>query len=169
LVRFLLILFSYNLLLLLEVNPCDMSALFVNDNYFEDNAGVAYKNAEIAPKNNGLNHGSILEKAVRKNCIGISEIARKLDVSRRTLYNWFESENIDLEIFYKVGIITGHDFSKEIPGFEEGKKRFAVNFPKELSTLDDNANTVYYWMERYIHLLEKYNSILKELNLENGE
>lgn len=146
-----------------------MCALFVNDNYFEDNAGVAYKNAEIAHKNAGLNYGSILEKAVRKDCMGISEIARKLQVSRRTLYNWFESENIDLKIFYKVGLITGYDFSTEIPGFEEGKKRFAFNLPKELSALDDNANTVFYWMERYIQLLEKYNSILREHNLENGD
>jgi transcriptional regulator with XRE-family HTH domain len=146
-----------------------MSALFVNDNHFEDNDGIAYKNTEVAHKNAGLNYGSILEKAVRKDCMGISEIARKLQVSRRTLYNWFESENLDLEVFYKVGLVTGHDFSKEIPGFEEEKKRFAGNFPKELSALDDNANTVYYWMERYIHLLEKYNSILRELNLENGE
>lgn len=146
-----------------------MSALFVNDNYFEDNPGIAYKNAEIVHKNAGLNYGSILEKAVRKDCMGISEIARKLQVSRRTLYNWFESENIDLEIFYKVGLITGYDFSKEIPGFEEGKKHFAINFTKELSASDGHANTVFYWMERYIHLLEKYNSILREHNLENGE
>jgi DNA-binding phage protein len=145
-----------------------MSALFVNNNYFKDNAGVAYKNAEIA-KNADLNHGSILEKAVRKDCMGISEIARKLQVSRRTLYNWFESENIDFEIFYKVGIVTGHDFSKEVPGFEEEKKRFDGNFQNQLSALGDNANNVFYWMERYIQLLEKYNSILREHNLENGE
>ena len=145
-----------------------MCALFVNDNYFENNAGIAYKNAEVAHKNAGLHYGSILEKAVKKDCMCISEIARKLQVSRRTLYNWFESENIDLEIFYKVGVITGHDFSKEIPGFGEEKKRFAGNFP-ELPALNNNTNMAYYWMERYIHLLEKYNSILRELDLENGE
>ena len=134
----------------------------VVNNYFANNTHAAYNNTD-------LNYGSILEKAIRNDCMGISEIARKLRVSRRTLYNWFESEKIDLEIFYKVGVITGHNFSNEIPGFEEQKKLFAIIPSTEYSDQEDNANTVYYWMERYIHLLERYNSILRHLNIENGE
>jgi AcrR family transcriptional regulator len=134
----------------------------VVNNYFANNADATYKNID-------LHYGAILEKAIRNDCMGISEIARKLQVSRRTLYNWFESEKLDIEIIYKVGVVTGHNFSKEIPGFDEKKKLFAINPSTQFSDPEDNSNTVYYWMERYIHLLERYNSILRHLNIENGE
>lgn len=139
-----------------------MTDSVVDNIYFANNADAAYKNAD-------LHYGSILEKAIRNDCMGISEIARKLQVSRRTLYNWFESEKLDLEIIYKVGVVTGHNFSKEIPGFDEQKRLFVNTFSTEASELDDNSNTVYYWMERYIHLLERYNSVLRHLNIESGE
>lgn len=115
-------------------------------------------------------HGQILEQSVRKAHIGISEIARKLDISRKTIYNWFETKKISVDILKKVGNIIGHDFSVELPNeFSCEEERLANRFdnPKSTNTVIKN-DEVYYWMERYIRLLENMNQNLRAgANAEN--
>lgn len=105
--------------------------------------------------------GLILEKVLRKECMCISEIAKSLNVSRRTIYNWFGMKNLDLEIIYKVGIVTGYDFSADIPGFDKVKQIFDEKSMKEnLVVNEPDSKAVHYWMEKYISLLEKYNTVV---------
>jgi plasmid maintenance system antidote protein VapI len=112
--------------------------------------------------NRDLHHGKILEKAVRKASIGISEIARKLSISRKTIYNWFETERISIVIIKKVGRAIGHDFSIDLPDeFDlEGVNLAGQPFDPASNSIDSKSDTVYYWMERYIKLLEDMNQIL---------
>jgi AcrR family transcriptional regulator len=113
--------------------------------------------------NADLNYGKIIEKVIRRDSRGISQISRKLNVSRRTLYNWFESEKLDFEIIIKIGLAIGYDFSIEIPDFEEKKKNHVHLFPEELTKAKEHhSTTVYYWMEKYISLLERYNTVLRQ-------
>lgn len=105
--------------------------------------------------------GLILEKVLHRECMCISEIAKNLNVSRRTVYNWFGMKNLDLEIIYKIGNVTGYDFSKDIPGFDKMKQAFEEKAIKQSLILDEeDSNAVHYWMEKYISLLEKYNNII---------
>ena len=104
-------------------------------------------------------HGQIVERVVRRANIGISEIARKLKISRRTLYNWFESKQISIDIIRRIGYVTGHDFSLEMPD------EFAADCMREaglhlgipFNSTGEKNEEVYYWMERYIKLLENVN------------
>src|ERR1700754_1762845 len=61
------------------------------------------------------NFGRIVERVVRRDRMGISELARRLKVSRRTIYNWFEMERLSIDIISKIGFVIGHDFSDEFP------------------------------------------------------
>jgi len=107
-------------------------------------------------------YGHAVEKVIRRNNIGISEIARKMGVSRRSIYNWFETEKIPTEIIQRIGYVIGHDFSKEFP--DELKLYTELDHLKIQSLNnfgDENSNdSVYYWMDRYIKLLENFNAIL---------
>lgn len=117
-----------------------------------------------------LNVGQVLERVVRRDRMGISELSRKLNVSRRTIYNWFDQKSLNPEIIWKVGTVIGHDFSVELP----------ETFPKNNNEIRDafdahtedyskgDANSVYFWMNKYIKLLEKYNEILIHTNTENN-
>ncbi|ASU34761.1 helix-turn-helix domain-containing protein [Mucilaginibacter xinganensis] len=110
--------------------------------------------------------GEILERVVRRDRMSISELSRNLDVSRRTIYNWFEMERLSVEIIKRIGFVIGHDFSKEFP------EEFAINSvtvnPEhrriEPHLADPPPNAVYYWMDRYIKLLEKYTEVLNHGN-----
>lgn len=110
----------------------------------------------------GIHVGNVLEQVVRMERIGISELSRKLKVSRRTIYNWFEQENLNLQIILKVGDIIGHDFTAELPETLIRNHRHLLN--AEDTSLVKNAdvdnNSVYFWMNKYVSLLEKYNDLL---------
>lgn len=111
-------------------------------------------------------HGQIIEKGVRRANIGISEIARNLNVSRRTLYNWFEAKSVSLEIIIKVGEVIGHDFSAELPEefSNENVSSKSHRFVQPFDNNDEKKEALYYWMERYIKLLESVNQNLANNN-----
>lgn len=107
------------------------------------------------------NMGVTLEKVIRRNRMSISELSRNLDVSRRTIYNWFESETLSFEILNKIGFVIGHDFSGEFPEeFANRNNAIKDHIRDAVATADTPANPVYYWMDRYIKLLEKYTEVL---------
>lgn len=99
-----------------------------------------------------------MEQVIRRDRMGISELSRKLHVSRRTIYNWFDQEYLDPEIIWKVGVVIGHNFSEDFANaFSDDNAR--------VETLLDRAeqsdqNSVRFWMNKYITLLEEYNNFL---------
>lgn len=116
-----------------------------------------------------LNVGRVIEHVVREDHVRISELSRKLHVSRRTIYNWFNQKSLKHEIIYKIGKAIKHDFSKEFPDdFEligpkiltDTKSFIDVDVERD----DGYVNSVSYWMNKYISLLEKYNEILRQAN-----
>ena len=106
------------------------------------------------------NFGRIVERVVRRDRMGISELARRLKVSRRTIYNWFEMERLSIDIISKIGFVIGHDFSDEFPEeFANADNHMAGDSVAQIQTEQPN-NAIYYWMDRYIKLLEKFNEVL---------
>lgn len=110
----------------------------------------------------GIHVGNILEQVLRMERIGISELSRKLRVSRRTIYNWFEQENLNIQILLEVGEIIGHDFTAELPENLLNRHQNVLNEEDKslVSNTDVDNNSVYFWMNKYINLLEKYNDLL---------
>jgi transcriptional regulator with XRE-family HTH domain len=124
---------------------------------------IAYNNFGGNVTDSPKSHmGEILEHVVRRDRMGISELARRLNVSRRTMYNWFEMDRLSIEIIRRIGLVIGHDFSAEFPE-EFAKKSDYVDgesFADIQNSLEPPPTAVYYWMDRYIKLLEKFNSVL---------
>lgn len=109
--------------------------------------------------------GKIIERVVRRDHVRISELSRKLHVSRRTIYNWFNQESLSFEIICKIGAAIMHDFSNEFP---EEFARIDKEMGDDMNASGNNdhlsgaatSGSVEYWMSKYIKLLEKYNELL---------
>ena len=133
---------------------------------------IAYNNfAGNGPDSPKVHMGEILEHVVRRDRMGISELARRLNVSRRTMYNWFEMDRLSIEIIRRIGLVIGHDFSAEFPE-EFAKKSDYVDgesFTDMQNSLESPPTAVYYWMDKYIKLLEKFNSALSHETKLKGE
>lgn len=109
--------------------------------------------------------GELIEELIRINHLSISEVARRMHVNRRSLYNWFKQQSIRPYILHRICNVLANDFSielpsiiKEAPRLDSGKNKTP---PKDKEVAEEgSSNTVSYWMNKYIYLLEKYNEML---------
>lgn len=114
------------------------------------------------------NAGEIVELAVRRKNINISELSRKMKVNRRTLYNWFQQETLTSAVIHSISQAIDYDFSQEFP------EDFLTNRSNCHKTVEeDNAAETgeqkYYWMKKYIALLEDYRLLLEKYNNNNSQ
>lgn len=112
-------------------------------------------------------YGEVVERTIRRNGYSISELARSMNVNRRTIYNWFLQRNLRSEIIFRIGCTLRHDFSVEFPhlftseDFKPGQTH-RVARPAYLASQEDEsvAQNLIHWKNKYISLLEEYNSML---------
>ena len=101
-----------------------------------------------------LHHGLIIEKAVRRSGLSISEIARILKVNRRSIYNYFTQQRLSIDVISSFETLLAHDFSEEIPEYSKYKL-------KQPAATDQQVMD---WKARYLNLLEKYNELLLKMH-----
>ncbi len=107
--------------------------------------------------------GEIIEKAVRESGISITTLAKRLNCSRRHIYNIFNEITVDIDTILQIGKIIHFDFSKKISEIKSTTSNIApINFVNEPN---DNQKNTDYWKEKYFELLEKYNSLLESLSI----
>jgi transcriptional regulator with XRE-family HTH domain len=95
--------------------------------------------------------GALLEKAIRKKGINITELAAAIKVSRRTIYNWFKQDVIDKDVMDRISGAIQYNFNvtNSVPVISQE----AFESPLVKNEL--------YWQDRYIDLLERYAKLLK--------
>lgn len=101
--------------------------------------------------------GEIVKNAVYQSGYSITKLAEKLGKSRRWVYLMFENSNISLEIIIQIGQIIHYDFSDEIKGLKKVDNSFSE--PRE-TAYESPETTVEYWKDKYLKLLEDYNTLL---------
>lgn len=108
-------------------------------------------------------HGTILEKAIRDSGYPITALARKLNISRNTIYQKFKADELDFDFIRKIGSIIQYDFSIDIPELSESNygtvPSHAALTNQELASLKENYTT----------LLEAYSTLLRILIKTNTE
>lgn len=109
-----------------------------------------------------IHRGEIVEKAVRKSGISVAEIARRMNKSRRHIYNLFEKPDLSTDVILQIGRIIHYNFTEEIKDnvFIESEMLDRV-----LSVVNESGavyEVTQLWKEKYIDLLEKYNKLLMD-------
>ncbi|MEM7174162.1 MAG: helix-turn-helix transcriptional regulator [Bacteroidota bacterium] len=95
------------------------------------------------------NHrGQIVRSIIKQSGYSLATLAKRLCVSRTTLYNQFDNQNMSYDFIINVGYIIGFDFSIIFPNILE-KQDVKINYYEFASVKDE-----------YISLLEKYNELL---------
>lgn len=105
------------------------------------------------------NLGEALERAIRRSNYSITEIARRLHVSRRTIYYWFKQEKLHYYTVQEVGAIIGYDFTDDVLSLVD--EQLAVE-PDIKHLLHDKQvlEELNYWKQKYMELEDKYNQQL---------
>lgn len=102
-----------------------------------------------------INKGQVLERAVRRSALNISELAKTLKVNRKSVYNWFKQEDLKEEVFFKVGDIINFSFQEKFPELFQQQ-------PDALHEAAAGQQDDTYWKDKYIDLLERYADLLSE-------
>jgi predicted transcriptional regulator len=95
--------------------------------------------------------GHTVEQAVRNSGMSITALADRLKVSRKTIYNYFDDEDLDQSIVIRF------------------EKMLNVSILPDSAHLDNNGNPSWsnsekeaaYWRAKYIDLLERYTQLLE--------
>ena len=108
--------------------------------------------------------GQIVEYIIRKNGHNISDIAKVFGITRRSLYNWFDTKQLRTGIIYRMGLIIRHDFSVEFPELFISEDFKNINTPPQkifdgIKTAE-NTPEESQWKDKYLNLLEMYNGAL---------
>jgi hypothetical protein len=112
-------------------------------------------------------YGQIVELVIRKKGVSISELARLTNMNRRSVYNWFNQKYLKQDIIYQIGLILNHDFSVEFPELFR-KEDFNQNQSCLSEFLFPVSSEQPLWKDKYIELLERYNSLLLKRGVEKS-
>jgi len=106
--------------------------------------------------------GEILEKAVRDSGMPLTKLTHRLKKSRRWIYNAFENPNVSIEYILEIGKIIHHDFSDDIIDLKKYRNMSVAMQLEENGSDSENNNTIEYWKNKYLNLLEKHNLLLEK-------
>ncbi|WP_207531711.1 helix-turn-helix domain-containing protein [Desertivirga arenae] len=95
--------------------------------------------------------GQIIEKIIRTR-ISISEFSRHLNVSRRTIYNWFKKPDLSFAIIEEIALVLDYDFSEELP---------ELSAKKNTDSKSSRVNALF-WKQKYTDLLELHHAFLRD-------
>ncbi|MFA6086790.1 helix-turn-helix domain-containing protein [Mucilaginibacter sp.] len=104
---------------------------------------------------------------MRKDGYSLSDLAKELNINRRTIYNWFQTSNLRSDVIYRIGYVIRHDFSKEFPELftkEDFKGLYTAKISSKFPSAVDSDEVNRQWMEKYVSLLEKYNKALGDMS-----
>lgn len=93
-----------------------------------------------------VHRGEITKKRVKESGVHAVVIHKALNVSRSSLYRFYELANLDLDTILKIGKVIRYDFSKDFP---------------ELRNISAEENLSY--KIKYFALLEKHLEVLEKI------
>ena len=102
--------------------------------------------------------GEIVELAVRQSGYSLTKMTQRLGKSRRWIYHAFENPILSIDVVLEISKIIHHDFSDEITEL----KRFNSVVKAQNGNSYIENESVDYWKNKYLVLLEKYNAMLEK-------
>lgn len=108
-----------------------------------------------------IDRGKILEKVFKISGLSLTELSKRVGYDRTTVYRHFAKQNLEFTILLKYGKALNHDFSFEFPELLNYFSKLEEPMTSySSSTLAEALKERDFWKDKYIALLEKYNSLI---------
>lgn len=106
--------------------------------------------------------GEVLQSAVKKSRIKITQLVKRMNISRGTFYNHKEDPNLPFEILEQYGKVINYDFTNDFPEMQ----KYTLEEPElplgEPVTLEEAIKQRNYWRSESDHWKGKYIKLLEE-------
>ncbi len=103
--------------------------------------------------------GAEIRNIIKKSGHTLVSIAKKMNISRNTLYNHFKKTELNHYFLYKLGQIINYDFAKTFPELK-ASEIYSTAEEDDNIYLNKVKNQILILQEKYNDTLEKYNSLL---------
>ena len=104
--------------------------------------------------------GQVVERIVRQNGYTLTRLAKRLNISRNTLYNKFSTPNLSFDFIRKVGEIISYDFSIDFPEMKREPEEIGLDGGQ----YETNKEFGYVgFMKEYFALAKQHRSLLEFL------
>jgi hypothetical protein len=114
----------------------------------------------LRTKGRNIHRGALLEAAVKASGISVTQIVKKMGISRGTYYNHKNDPHLSLDQLYQYGKVLKHDFSADLPQIRELELEEGDPGYNQPSTIEEAMEQRDYWREKYYQLMEKYHALL---------
>lgn len=116
--------------------------------------------------------GQLVEDAVRKSGFSLTVVAKRLDISRRTLYQWFTYPDLSSRKILKIGKVIGQDFSDQLSDLGNIASEFeysygsseTLDYKKVLTERDKYLSLYHDLVEKHSKTMEKMMQLQQEVN-----
>lgn len=105
-----------------------------------------------------ISRGNIVKIRIKESDCSITSLAKKLRISRNTLYAKLEEPHLDYPFIVQIGHVIHYDFSLDFPQIKENKGLLESN--PILSLSRQELDVLWKANRKYIHLLEEYANLL---------
>jgi lambda repressor-like predicted transcriptional regulator len=102
-----------------------------------------------------VHRGKILEKAIREKGYTFAAAAKRMNLSRRTLYNYFEEPDLSWQK------LIDFDQQLHLNLAEHFTQMSKFSSPSNTNNQVEEGLAPDFWRNKYIELLEKYTSLLE--------
>ena len=106
--------------------------------------------------------GEIVKKAIQLSGYSITKLSEKLGKSRRWMYQVFENSTVSLDLILEIGKIIHYDFSEDIKELRHMQNKPSAAAEPAGHYYTKQEDSAEYWKDKYLQLLEEYNSLLKK-------
>jgi hypothetical protein len=107
--------------------------------------------------------GEALQAAVKKSRIKITQLVKRMNISRGTFYNHKEDANLPLETLEQYGKVLNYDFTNDFPEMQ----KYTLEEPEapygEPTTLKEANKQINYWRNQADVWKSKYIRLLEEM------
>lgn len=109
----------------------------------------------LSTKKKNIHRGELLESVVVANNINVTQLCRRMNISRGTYYNHTSRPDLSFELLQEYGKHIRYDFTHDIPGM----RSYIIEEPEspygEPRTMKEALEQRNYWRDKYYKLLEK--------------
>lgn len=110
-----------------------------------------------------VHKGELVRKRITQSGVSVKSIAARLGVSRQTLYDYLERDDLNFDIINRIGFAIKYDFSQDIPEIL-GFKNNMLSEPDESYGKDINGclEELIRTNLKYFRLMDDYIALLRE-------
>ena len=117
----------------------------------------------LKTKGKHTHRGETLQTAVKKSPLNITQLVKRMGISRGTFYNHKDDPNLPFEILEQYGKVLGYDFTNDFPEMQKYVVEEPIAPYGEPKTLDEAIKQRDYWRSQADLWKNKYIQLLEEM------